>query len=451
MSEFELVAVRRSILKPDTTAIAVTATGSVWLSPGFLNTAPPDVAWAGLQDLHYRAIGASRVPLSPRALDLTPVQAWEHYSSGIASVLGQLGVTGPEAGENILGSLHDYASLTGNLDGLESPFLSAFTSAARDERSPSLEDAAALLKEVGIPDRLGGGADRSPTFDVQTGRMVLNDVQTLVNAFSSASLDAERVMTGLNGLMEHTGTGHASPSGPAAPTDAQQAVHAIWEVASATAVGAAAGGPIGGVIGLLAGVAAAFFDLFASHPPDPAQAKQASEGKSVCVERTEVVTKTESHTITVGPDGTKTETQSSTTSASSTTTTKSCVAPPEPTKCWRDEDGSFDPDYAVPYWQESATMVPSLLTHGPGLDAEVNLVGDSVLQLVNLPSIDQAGLNDGGLLAAVVASARRPGPGRIRSTATGTRRLTTGGARELVVEVPTPNGRPPVLIRVSNL
>ena len=451
MSEFELVAVRRSIEKPDTTAIAVTATGSVWLSPGFLNTAPPDVAWAGLQDLHYCAIGERRMPLSPRAVDLTPVQAWEQYSSGIASVLGQLGVTGQEAGENLHGSLYDYATLTGNLDGLESPFLSAFTSAARDEGSPSLEDAAALLKEVGIPGRLGGGADKSPTLDVQTGQMVLNDVHTLVNAFNSPSLDADKVMHGVKGLMEHTGIGSASSSGPAAPTDAQQAVHAIWEVASATAVGAAAGGLVGGVIGLLAGVAAAFIDLFASQPPDTAQAKQASEGKSVCVERTEVVTKSESHTITVSPDGTKTETQSSTTSTSSTTATKSCLAPPEPTKCWRDEDGTFDPEYAVPYWQDSATMVPSLLTHGPGLDAEVNLVGGNVLQLVNLPSIDQAGLNDSGLLAAVIASARPRETGRDRLTATGTRRLTTGGGRELVVEVPTLHGMPPVLIRVSSL
>lgn len=450
MSEFELVAVRRAIEKPDATAIAVTATGSVWLSPGFLNTAPPDVAWAGLQDLHYRSIGETGVPLSPIAMDLTPEQAWGQYSSGITSVLGQLGVTGQEAGENILGSLNSYASLTGSLDGLESPFLSAFTSAARDEASPSLDEAAALLKELGIPDKLGGGAEKSPTLDVQTGRMVLNDVQTLVGAFSSPSLDAGKVMNGVNGLMEHTGAANAAPSGSGAPTDTQKAVHAIWEVGSATAMGGAAGGPVGAAIGFVVGVAAAVIELFTSHPPDTGQAKQASEGKSICVERTEVVTKTESKTITVGPDGTKTET-TSTTSSTGTTTEKQCVKPLDPTKCWRDDDGTFNPEYTVPYWQESATMLPSLLTRGPGLDAQVNVLGGSVLQLVNLPSVDAVGINDSGLLAAVLTPVRQAGTGRGRLTAVGPRRLTTGGGRELVVEVPTPQGTQPLVIRVTNL
>ena len=433
-NELELIAVRRALEAPDPNAIAITATGSIYASPGFMHTTTPDLAFAGLQDLHYRALEMR----GGNASVLTVEQAWQMYSDGVASIIGQLSVTGPEAGANILESISDYAYGVGNLDGLESPFLSAFTSAARDQRSPSLDQAAAILNELGIPDKLGGGAEKAPVLDVATGKAVLSDAQQIAGAFSGGHLDAGKLADGITGLVDHASGGEAGAT--SAAQDFKAGVHAIVEIGSGMATGFAMGGPVGAFVGGVIGLFAAIFDTETTDT-------KAQKGETITIERTEVVTKTETKTITIGPDGTKTETQSTT--ETSSTTEKKTIQPANPAKCWRDDDGTFQPDFAVAYWGDSATSIPMAFTRGPGIDGQVNLLGTGALQLLNLPVVDAAGLEKAGMLAAVLTPSRRTtivGGGRL-SAVGGGRQFASGG-RELVIEVPSQSGTQPMVIRV---
>ena len=152
--------------------------------------------------------------------------------------------------------------------------------------------------------------------------------------------------------------------------------------------------------------------------------------------------------VTVGPDGTQANTVTATPPPPpSPGDPKKCVSPPDPAKCWRDEDGAFNPEFALPYWQDSAAMIPSMLARGPGLDAQVDLIGDGALHFTNLPSVDATGVLDEGVLTAVFTSDRRTIPAGEGRLVLGPRRLAIGG-RELVVEIPTRQGMRPLVIRI---
>jgi hypothetical protein len=123
----ELVAVRMAVTEPDPAAVRYTAAGSVYLSPTLMFSAQPFEAWEGIQDLHFQSIGRTGSGFG----GLSEAEAFGAYSTSVAGVLGQLAVTDATAGNRLLGGLNDYLDFTGRMDGLEGPFLSAYSSAAQ--------------------------------------------------------------------------------------------------------------------------------------------------------------------------------------------------------------------------------------------------------------------------------------------------------------------------------
>jgi hypothetical protein len=420
-------------LPNDGTTFAVTATGPIGLAPSFISTAPPDIAWLGLQELHRRSLGLAGDDsfFSPEAVAMTPEQAFGAYSSGVIGVLGQLAVTGSAAGDRLLGSLTDYAELQGSLDGLEAPFLTAFASASRDRFSPSLDPAAELWNELGLPDQLGGGAQTTPIVNPATGQVVFADADKMMSTFGSASspsapgspptMSPSAAFSGVVGSLFHPGPsttagGRPSPfSGP----DAKTVCEGLLAWGAMTVAGGAAG-PLGAVAGFIGGLFTFLVTLGGTgdapaavrHPATgQSQGQQAADGKCVTVAQTEVTTK-QGGSVMVDKDGnTHLSGPGTVTTTTTTSGDKKCLEPNSPSKCWRDDDGNLNPEFVVPFWQNSVVMSPTLLPVGPGLDALVVGVGDGLAQLTALPSIDAAGAVEavGFLSSAFVPASSRTG------------------------------------------
>ena len=429
---------------PDDLTFASTATGPIGLGPAYMSTALPDIAWLGLQELHQRSLGRPEGDsfFAPGAQELTPEQAYGLYSSGIFGVLGQIDVTDPVAADRILGSLTDFAGVHGSLDGLEAPFLSAFNSAMRDPLSPSLNPAGDLWQDAGMPGQLGGGAQTTPIINPATGQLVLPNVQQLADCVGpnapsptptsvSSALEAgltfgtAKLAEGMEKLFGGPHPGMTASGQPVpSPTDYKAVAGALVSWGAMTVTGAAAGGPlgavagfIGGLFGFLAALGSSGSPPAAVQPPGPdSQGKQAAEGKCVVVAQTPVTTKQGAPTA-VDKNGTSHPTGPAPPAASGTPAPSGSAPPPEkkvltpssPAKCWRDEDGSLNSDFEVPYWQNTIVMSPAFIPVGPGLDAFVVNVGADVAQLAAMPTLDAAGeVETASFLAAALVSSRIP-------------------------------------------
>jgi hypothetical protein len=383
-----------------------------------MSTALPDIAWLGLQELHQRSLGLEGGDsfFAHGAQELTPEQAYGLYSAGIFGVLGQIDVTDPVAADRLLTSLTGFGDVHGSLDGLEAPFLSAFNSAMRDPLSPSLNPAGDLWSDAGMPGQLGGGAQTTPIINPATGQLVLPNLQQLGDCIgpnapsptpgsimeTGLSFATAKLAEGMEKLFagDHPGT-TASGQPSAIPTTNYKVVAGAlvnWGVM--TVAGGAAAGPLGAVGGFIAGLFGFLMALgssesapAAARPPGPdSQGKQAAEGKCVVVAETPVTTKQGAPTA-VDKNGTPHATgpAPAPSSGSPTPPEKKVLTPSEPAKCWRDEDGSLNSEFVVPYWQNTIVMSPAFIPVGPGMDAFVINVGADVAQMAAMPTLDAAG------------------------------------------------------------
>jgi hypothetical protein len=430
-ASFELVEVL-----PDDLTFASTATGPIGLEPAYMSTALPDIAWLGLQELHQRSLGLEGGDsfFAHGARELTPDQAYGLYSAGIFGVLGQIDVTDPVAADRLLTSLTDFAGVHGSLDGLEAPFLSAFNSAMRDPLSPSLNPAGDLWQDAGMPTQLGGGAQTTPIINPATGQLVLPNIQQLSDCIgpnapsptpssvlgAGLSFGTAKLAEGMEKLFAGDHPGMTASGQPSAipTTDYKAVAGALVSWGAMTAAGAAAGGPLGAVGGFIAGLFGFLMALGsdgsapgAAQPPGPnSQGKQAAEGKCVVVADTPVTTKQGAPTA-VDKNGTPHATgpAPSAPSGSAPPPEKKVLTPSEPAKCWRDEDGSLNSEFVVPYWQNTIVMSPAFIPVGPGLDAFVVNVGADIAQLAAMPTLDAAGeVDSASFLSAALVPTRIP-------------------------------------------
>jgi hypothetical protein len=159
---------------------APAAAAGLVLQPAWLRLATPNVAWQGLRELHLRAVG-SDYQFTTVAGRLSKADAFATYGSALAATLGQLAVADDAAANRLLGSLADFGGAMASLDGLESPFLTAFSAAFRVGATDSVDRAAEVWSSVGQPRQLGGGVLGAPV--VSAG-----GVLTLVGADDLAQL-----------------------------------------------------------------------------------------------------------------------------------------------------------------------------------------------------------------------------------------------------------------------
>src|SRR5690348_3199037 len=103
---------------PDFT-FASTSAGDIYLSPSLLAVVTPDEAWLGIRELHFASIGDRGYNYVTDVGSMLPGEAQAAYSSAVAGVLGQLGAVGPQAADNLLGSLNDFVDIYGGFDGVE--------------------------------------------------------------------------------------------------------------------------------------------------------------------------------------------------------------------------------------------------------------------------------------------------------------------------------------------
>jgi hypothetical protein len=437
------------VLSDDLT-FATTATGPIGLEPAYMSTALPDIAWLGLQELHNRALGLPGGDsfFAHGAQELTPDEAYGLWSAGTIGVLGQIGVTDPVAGDRLLGSLTEFAGVHGSFDGLESPYLSAFNSAMRDPMSSaSLNPAGDMWQEVGLPGQLGGGAQTAPIINPATGQLVLPNLQQLGDCIGpnaptptptslSGLIDAgltagtAKLAEGMRDLFAGPHPGMTASGQPSAipTTNYNKVAIALVEWGAGTVAAGLAAGPLAAVGAFIVGLFNFLTALGSSgdppaavQPPGPdSQGKQAAEGKCAVVAQTPVTTKQGAPTAMdkngtphpTGP-GTSAPSGSSAPSGPPPPPEKKVPTPSEPAKCWRDEDGSLNADFTVPYWQNTIVMSPAFIPVGPGLDSFVMNIRADVAHLAALPTLDAAGEVETAsfLSSALVSSGIRVGVG----------------------------------------
>jgi hypothetical protein len=439
-ASFELVEVL-----PDDLTFASTATGPIGLEPAYMSTALPDIAWLGLQELHQHSLGLPGGDsfFAHGAQELTPDQAYGLWSAGTIGVLGQINVTDPVAADRLLGSLTGFAGAHGSLDGLESPFLSAFNSAMRDPLSSSLNPAGDMWQEVGIPGQLGGGAQTAPIINPATGQLVLPSHQQLADCVgpnapspsptslsslidAGLSLGTAKLAEGMRDLFAgpHPGITASGQPSAIATTDYSKVANALVAWGAGTVAAGLAAGPLAAVGAFIVGLFNFLTALGSSgdppaavQPPGPdSQGKQAAEGKCVVVAQTPVTTKQGAPTAmdkngTPHPTGPASPAPSGTPASSGTSPPpeKKVPTPSEPAKCWRDEDGSLNSEFVVPYWQNAIVMSPAFIPVGPGLDAFVMNVRADVAHLAAVPTLDAAGeVETASFLASALVSSRIP-------------------------------------------
>lgn len=156
-----------------------TEAGLIEFVPAYAYFAPPEEAWQRLQDLHHRALDAKGPFQTEVANELSPADAFSAFSHTTIAVNAQLAASGPEARNALLHSLGEFATSHGSLDGLEGVLLNAGWSAR--EQPGALGYTAKVLTDVGLPERLGGGAQTTFLFDGQ-GQLGLYDKEGLAGA-----------------------------------------------------------------------------------------------------------------------------------------------------------------------------------------------------------------------------------------------------------------------------
>lgn len=455
----ELVSVRLAVTEPDPAAVRYTAAGAVYLSPTLMFSAPSFEAWQGIQDLHFQSIGQPGLASTGTIGGMSEAEAFGAYSTAVASVLGQLAVTDPLVGNRLLGGLNDFLDFGGRMDGLEGPFLSAFGSAAQLGETQHTHRAGQLWGSIPQPQTFGGNALRTTVLDAATGQIKMPTAGEFGQTFGAG----QDLRAGLHELH------HQSGSHPPAGGDGQAAAAllragvAMGVVQSFHAAGAAVGtelgaqlgtllglslGPIGGIIGgLIGGIVAFFVTGLASSSPGhaaPAHAHHpAAKGEHVVVHSSPVVHR-DGHGYHYNKSTGKVEERHGATGHGGSSSHPPSSSEPRPTihpaphKCFREDDGTFDTEFALPSWASSVAVAPSVVPEGAGVDGLISYLGDGALSFEALPALDATGaIETAGMLENVLAPETlvQVDPGHV---AVGPGELVAVGPGEPVVQVVDP-------------
>jgi hypothetical protein len=134
--------------------------------------APTEIAWAGLQDLHRRALGETDGFTLEGLGEFSPVSAFDTYERSTAAVLAQIGVSAPEFSSHVVDSIDAFVRQSGTLEGLEGPLLSGmFGAAANDFDTGATDQVASLVREFGLGDHIAGGRDAAHVLDRTIGQL----------------------------------------------------------------------------------------------------------------------------------------------------------------------------------------------------------------------------------------------------------------------------------------
>jgi hypothetical protein len=146
-------------------AALVTDEGPIFLEFAVIPVVDVERVWQGLADLSAAAAGG---PATGLAQDLTATEAYDAWSLTTLGLNGYLRTIGAGAAGNVLDSATGYAEFRGSLDGIDSVYLAAFSSASRDLglTGGSLESAAEFLDQYGFPDAPSGGTAHTFVNDV---------------------------------------------------------------------------------------------------------------------------------------------------------------------------------------------------------------------------------------------------------------------------------------------
>ena len=158
---------------------------------------------AAAAGLHRRSLGDADYGYTSAAKTMTPEEAFALYSTTLAAVLGHIAVADARLAAQIMSGLNTFAFTARFLDGLESPFLSAFEASFGATGQTAVTAAAAeRWRSLGQPRTLGGGALQAPL--VSAGGVI-----ALVGAD-----DLERALRGATDVVSlHAGIGSLFMSG----------------------------------------------------------------------------------------------------------------------------------------------------------------------------------------------------------------------------------------------
>ena len=276
----------------------------LFLEPAVLPVVDVDLVWPVLADLHETALGEP----TGNGLDLSQDEAFEAWSRGTFGLDGYLRAVSPETAAGVLSSATDFADYTGSFAGIDSVVLTAFSSAGRDltAAGPSLDFAAKLLGELGMPQAAGGGAALSFVHDAANGRAALVDHDALKATIDAVSHgNVQQIL----GILAREGIGTVASASrsviPGSGTYVREAGSAVVATGEAAAIGAAWGSlvPIvGTTAGAIFGAVVGFFSWVAGSHGDAV-----AKGEKVPVSPPAPMTDREGHTTKIGTDGLTTQ------------------------------------------------------------------------------------------------------------------------------------------------
>ena len=294
-------------------AVLVLGSGPIYLEYADIPVIDVDRVWEAVANLSDAALGSSATGL---AEGLTPTEASDAWSRTTLALSGYLRAIEPGAASNVLESASDYAEFAGTFSGIDSVYLSAYSSASRDLdlTGGSLERAAGLLDRYGIPDSAGGGAGQTYLNDVAHDHAALVnhwDLKSKLDqahgnpfviadvlareAFGAAAGGAQSLIPGSGAYVKAAGDLLVTTAeGVVWGAGVGAGVGAFFGVGAA-AVGAAVGAVIGGVVSLIGGIVAL---VTGSHATS-----DVAKGDSVPVSPPAPVTDQHGHTIRIGQDG----------------------------------------------------------------------------------------------------------------------------------------------------
>lgn len=244
--EFELVGMPGAV--DPAGAVLDLVGGPVFLELAVVPLVDVDLVWEPLAQLHEASAGG---PARGAALDLTPEESFDAWSRATLSLHGYLLSVSPEAAANVLGAATEYADYYGSLNGIDSVYLSAMASASRDLNGSwqSLEDAGALINDVGIPNQPGGNAQHTLQTNAATGRVALMEHESLKQQIESAHGNPVAIVD----ILAREGLGVVASGSRSLVPGSGVYVKEVGGVVTSTSEGVAWGASAGAAIGAIAG------------------------------------------------------------------------------------------------------------------------------------------------------------------------------------------------------
>lgn len=387
---------------------SVTASGELAFVEGAVQLLPPADAWAGLQDLHRRAVGwAEPFSLLDSLTSATPEQALEAYERAVGSVLAQLSVNGPDFAGEMIDSIHEFAGGVGSLDGLDGPLISAMLRASDGPAGlDSFQMGCDIFGEFGVP-LPGGGRPGTHVVDAHSVGGTMQHRLTDVTPSDIRQFVEHPDDTGLHMLrdMFHPADAGGDRSGDGGGGSAADEIFLGVFLMAVGAVTTMVVPPVGAAIEAAGGGLVAHGAAEAAHRIGSdlglTQPGEAPSGSGSTTHSRHTTTTTErTTTTTTYPDGTVVRTHRQ------TTTTRKVVVDVKK-KAPRDGDGSDASDdlgYGGynPWTGQRIGVIPEAtwIPEGDALASMMHYVGDDTFFLTGVPSVtDDGTMADAGIFA----------------------------------------------------